>query len=139
MSNRSSPVLIRSAEPADLEPVSRLIEPYVAQRKLLPRSTEELAALIRCGFVAEMEGRVVGFAAVEIYSRKLAEMLCLAVAEHAQGLGIGRQLVQACVDRARQSQVKELMAITSSEDFLLGCGFHFTLPDQRKALFIRTS
>ena len=68
---------IRAARPDDIPQILELIEPYVAVRQLLPRTEEELAVLVRHGFIAERKGRVVGFAAVEIYSRKLAELQCL--------------------------------------------------------------
>ncbi|MGB7324458.1 MAG: N-acetylglutamate synthase, partial [Rubripirellula sp.] len=36
---------------------------------------------------------------------------------------------------AKDLNVMEVMAISSSEKFLQGCGFDFALPDQKKALF----
>jgi amino-acid N-acetyltransferase len=53
-------------------------------------------------------------------------------------MGVGRHLVDACVARARDLQILEVMAITSSEAFFLACGFDFTLPGEKKALFIQT-
>ena len=116
-----------------------LIEPYVQQRKLLPRTDSELLVLMQHGFVAISQGRIVGFAALEIYSRKIAEVQCLAVAEEFQGQGLGKHLVALCVNRAREQRVREVMAFTSSEHFLKACGFDFSLPEQRKAMFVRTS
>ncbi len=129
---------VRSAEVTDVPNISTLLEPHVARRILLPRSEEELRNLIRNGFVAELNGEIVGFVAVDIYSKKLAELQCLAVADRCQGMGIGKRLVQACVECTREHDVRELMAITAAEDFFEGCGFHYTLPDQKKALFIST-
>ena len=110
------------------------------QSLLLARTEAEIIELTRHGFVAEIpaendEARVVGFSAVEIYSPKLAELLCLAVHHDFQGTGVGKALVTACVDRASELGVMEVMAISSSEDFLKTCGFEFSLPDQKKALF----
>jgi N-acetylglutamate synthase-like GNAT family acetyltransferase len=101
-------------------------------------SSEELDLLVGDGFVAEEEGRIVGFAALEVYSKKLAELRSLAVAPGYQGLGLGRRLVEACVGRAREKNVLEVMAITSSDEFFLACGFDFTLPGEKKALFYQT-
>ena len=129
---------VRPAQVTDVPCIAALIEPHVARRILLPRTAEELRNLTRNGFVAESAGQIVGFVAVDIYSKKLAELQCLAVADGFQGMGIGQQLVQACVDCTRQHEVQELMAITAAEDFFGGCGFHYTLPDQKKALFIST-
>lgn len=130
--------LIRHATPSDLPAVSQFLTPFVARRQLLPRDEEELARLMRNGFLAEVEGRLVGFAAVEIYSKKLAEIQCLAVSEEVQRKGIGRELIRRCVQCSRDHGVLELMAISASEDFLRSCGFDYSLPDQKRALFIRT-
>ena len=136
------------------------MRPYVMQRLLLSRTQPEIIELTRHGFVAakvESDGpfegeaqlksdedteanhgqRIVGFSAVEIYSTKLAELQCLAVHHEYQGSGVGKALVARCVERARDLNVMEVMAISSSENFLLGCGFEFSLPDQKKALFCR--
>jgi len=106
--------------------------------KLLPRTYDELNDLLPSFFIAEMNGAIVGCAALEIYSRKLAEIRSLAVAPQVQGKGIGRLLVEACVQLAQEKNVLEVMAITSSEDFFKSCGFDFTLPGEKKALFYQT-
>lgn len=138
MSPAAHPILIRAAEITDAEAIEALVEPYVQRRILLRRSIEELRDLTRNGFVAEQNGRIVGFSAVDIYSKKLAELQCLAVTAEAQRQGIGKTLVQACIDCARKHQVLEVMAITAAEDFFRECGFDYALPDQKKALFINT-
>jgi N-acetylglutamate synthase-like GNAT family acetyltransferase len=130
--------VIRPARPEDGPAVSQFIEPFVARGVLLPRTTEELGELLRCGYIAEISGTVVGFAALEIYSRKLAEVRSLAVSEEYQGHGIGRRLVDACLECAKRQNVLEVMAITSSEQFFRACGFDFTLPGEKKALFFQT-
>ena len=137
----SSPVddfIIRPAHLSDAAAIEALVEPYVQQRILLRRSLDEIRDLTRNGFVAERDGNLIGFAAVDIYSRKLAELQCLAVASDSQRKGLGRRLVQACVDCARKHQVLELLAITAAEEFFRDCGFDYALPDQKKALFFNT-
>ena len=137
----SSPVddfTIRPSHLSDAADIEALVEPYVQQRILLRRSIEEIRDLTRNGFVAERDGRLIGFAAVDIYSKKLAELQCLAVAQDTQRKGIGRRLVQACIDCAKKHQVLELMAITAAEEFFRECGFDYALPDQKKALFVNT-
>lgn len=128
-------VTIRQATPTDAAAIHALMRPFVSQRKLLGRTEAEVIELTRHGFVAMKGHRCIGFSAVEIYSPKLAELQCLAVHPEAQRLGIGRRLVNECLDRARSLGVMEVLAISSSEDFLKSCGFDFSLPDQKKALF----
>jgi N-acetylglutamate synthase-like GNAT family acetyltransferase len=129
---------IRQATREDVSALELFIEPFVREGWLLPRTREELDELVTHGFIAEQDGGIVGFAALEIYSSKLGEIRSLAVSAELQGHGIGRRLVGACVERARERNVLEVMAITSSEGFFRTCGFDFTLPGERKALFIQT-
>src|SRR5690606_13182085 len=129
---------IRPARKDDVPGVHAFIRPYVAAGRLLERTMEELDLLVADGFVAEHEGRIVGFAALEIYSKKLAELRSLAVDDAFRGMGLGRRLVNACIERAREEHVFEVMAITSSEEFFRSCGFDFTLPGEKKALFLQT-
>jgi N-acetylglutamate synthase-like GNAT family acetyltransferase len=129
---------VRRATPADIPAIEAFIEPFVDEGKLLPRTYDELADLLPSFFIAEVDGAIVGCAALEIYSRKLAEIRSLAVSPAVQGKGIGRLLVGACVQLAQERNVLEVMAITSSEEFFKLCGFDFTLPGEKKALFYQT-
>lgn len=126
---------VRAAVEDDLVAVLGLLRPFVEQRKVLRRTKAETTALLNTGFVAVFEGEVIGFSAVEIYSKKLSEIQCLTVSEGHQGRGIGGTLVKHCVDLARQRGVMEVMAISSSEKFLHDLGFDYALPDQKRALF----
>lgn len=132
-------VIIRPALTSETEKIGTFITPFVEEGKLLPRTYSELEELAENLFIAEIDGEIVGCAALEIYSWKLAEVRSLAVSPQVQGLGIGRRLVAACVERARQNNILEVMAITSSEEFFKACGFDFTLPGEKKALFYQTS
>ena len=130
-----------SVRPARIEDVPALqdfIRPFVESDRLLPRTTGELTSLIEHGFIAELQNRIAGFASLEIYSAKLAEVRSLAVAPIHQGRGIGRRLIDACIERAKEHGVLEVMAITATEEFFQRCGFDYTLPGQKKALFIQT-
>ena len=131
-------ILVRPARGTDVRGLAELIAPFVERKILLPRTIDELALLLPNYFVAEDAGQIIGCAALEIYSAKLAELRSLVVAPGYQGHGIGKQLVEACVNKAREENVLEVMAITSSEEFFRTCGFDFTLPGEKKALFLQT-
>jgi amino-acid N-acetyltransferase len=132
-------VKIRTGHDGDIDRLIEFIRPFVEEGKLLPRTFDELEEWLPNCFVAEDEaGNIVGCAALEIYSKKLAEIRSLAVSPLVQGMGIGRGLVQACIDLAREKGVFEVMAVTSSENFFMSCGFDFTLPGEKKALFMQT-
>ncbi|WP_145424753.1 GNAT family N-acetyltransferase [Symmachiella dynata] len=134
----ASAIQVRHAEIGDAQALSEFITPFVNEGKLLPRTVDELMGLIPHCFLAEFEGRIIACAALEIYSAKLAEVRSLAVSTNFQRTGIGKRLVTTCVELARSKNVLEVMAVTSSEDFFKSCGFDFTLPGEKKALFVRT-
>jgi amino-acid N-acetyltransferase len=138
MANTSSgsSVAIRPSLPEDHHIIAGFLQPFMEARVLLTRTEEEIAKLAINGFLAQSDGVVVGFAAVEPYSRKLAELQCLAVAGGYRRQGIGRRLIQHCILRARELGIYELMAITSSEEPFRDCGFDYSLPLQKRALFV---
>jgi amino-acid N-acetyltransferase len=131
-------VTIRLATLEDIPQIVGLVKPFVDEGRLLPRTLDEFEDLLPNMYVADQLGEIIGAASLEIYSPKLAEVRSLAVAEKAQGMGIGKLLVQACVELARANNVLEVMAITSSDSFFIACGFDYTLPGEKRALFIQT-
>jgi len=129
---------IRQAHLEDLPDVEHFIRPFVQSGHLLPSTSAEWNDLAEHAFLAFQSDRLVGCAALQVYSHKLAEIRSLAVAAAAQKHGVGKQLVEACVQRAQELQILEVMAITSAESFFFSCGFDFTLPGEKKALFLNT-
>lgn len=138
-------MLVRPARSEDIPHIAHLIEPFVEEGKLLQRTYNEFDELLPNFFVAVAEAQdelgeahIVGCAALEIYSPKLAEIRSLAVSKTVQGRGVGRLLVAACVERAQERGILEVMAITASDSFFQNCGFDYTLPGLKRALFIQT-
>lgn len=133
------PVTVRPTRAADLSVVMSFLQPFMDQEFILPRTSVELELLLRYAFIAESGGEAVGFAAVEIYSKKLAEIQCLAVSEKCRRQGVGKLLVSRCVERAQTEKVREVMAITATEQLFQDCGFDYALPGQKRALFVQTT
>jgi amino-acid N-acetyltransferase len=137
--NESEPTcLIRPSTIEDFDRVEAFIRPFVESKWILPRTTEELNQLLPNGYIAEVNQVIAGFAALEVYSSKLAEIRSLCVDPNHQRIGIGRQLVEACIAKARERRVYEILVVTSSDEFSRRCGFDFTLPGEKKALFLQT-
>ena len=91
---------------------------------MIRRSMAELYQSIREFLVAvDDQNRVVGCVALHVFWADLAEIRCLAVAENVQGLGIGRRLVDACCEVARELEIKSIFALTSSTGFFERCGY----------------
>jgi len=135
------PAIVNSickAQESDLLSLSDFIKPFVDSGDILPRTFDELEDLLETSFIARVDGEIVGCAALEIYSKKLCEIRSLAVAPSARGMGVGKQLVAACVELALEQGIYEIMAISAAEDFFHACGFDFTLPNLKKAFFLQT-
>ena len=62
----------------DLQSVQDFLQFFMDQHLLLPRTSLELELLLKHAFIARTTEQIVGFAALEIYSKKLAEIQCLA-------------------------------------------------------------
>ena len=136
--DRSTEITFRDASAAEADTIRRYLQPFVDRNELLLRTPEQMNQLLQHGFVAEDQGRIIGFVALEIYSPKLAELQCLAVDPGYRGRRIGRRLVSRVIARAQQYSVKEVMAITSRDEVLRACGFDDCLPGSKAALFLRT-
>ena len=125
------------ADHNDLAEVQAFLLPFMDGRLLLRRTSLELELLLKHSFRAVNNDRMMGFCALEIYSKKLAEIQCLAVVADFRRLGIARKLVRSCIQRAKDEKVLELMAISSSDEMFMSCGFDYSLPNQKRAFFIQ--
>lgn len=74
-------------------------------------------------FVAESGGEIIGCCALQIYSKRLAEVRSLAVRPDWRGRGIAGRLVDACRTRGRERRVRQLFAVTSEPRFFESRGF----------------
>src|SRR5262245_53471547 len=66
-------------------------------------------------FVALRDGNVVGTAAITPHAPDEAELLKLAVAESERGRGLGRCLLNECIERARAMGTRRLVLVSSTK------------------------
>lgn len=74
-------------------------------------------------FVALEGGKVVGCAALVIYSKRLGEIRTVAVAEAFQGKGIATALIERTVRVAKRRKVYELLTVTGASELFAKHGF----------------
>jgi amino-acid N-acetyltransferase len=112
------------ASEADIPPISALNNAFAPQGLTLMRSQEFVENHLADYRVVRSPERVVlGCAALDDYSPSLAELVSLAVEPDAQGQGIGRILMKAIEDLARQRGYPEIFAVSFSERLFLGMGY----------------
>lgn len=85
-------------------------------------------------FVATVGGKVVGCCALQVYSKRLAEVRTLAVHPDFHDRGIASKLVEGCKQRASARGIKELFAVTSQIGFFEKLGFA-TFRREKTAMF----
>jgi argininosuccinate lyase/amino-acid N-acetyltransferase len=73
--------------------------------------------------VAVVDGKVVGCAALWIYTPQLAEIRSLGIDEAQQGRGIGREIVQYFLDLAKDLHIPKVFVLTRAPQFFEKCGF----------------
>ena len=115
--------MIRKAKIAEAKTIQKLINSFAKEGKLLPRSLSEIYDNLRDFFVFEEDGRILGVCALHICWEDLAEIRSLAVQEDAGRKGVGRQLVEACLEEAKELGVKEVFLLTYIPSFFRKLGF----------------
>lgn len=123
---RDDGLFVRRAEPGDAREIHDLLENYVAPGMLLPRTLKQVYRSIRDFIVVIDGGRIVGCAALRIYSAELAEVGALAVADGYHGTGLGRRLVETLVHDARALGLHRAFALTLQDGFFHRVGFATT-------------
>ena len=127
--NKLSPhynrLVIRRATIADVPSLGRIINDAAEFGLMLPKSLATLYENVREFQVVEDEatGRVVGVCGLSVIWANLAEVVSLAVEPSQRGRGLGRRLVEACLDEARQLGIPRVMSLTYERAFFERLGF----------------
>lgn len=121
-------VTVRKARIDDASEIYAMVARHAAREVMLERSIENIYDNLRDFFVVEAavdaENGVVGVCSLHIWGSELAEIRSLAVDPSASGAGIGRSLVDACMNEARAMGLKRLFALTYVTGFFEHLGFH---------------
>lgn len=130
--SRTADVEVRPAEKGDMADIRELIKLFPQQ--LVQQNLPRLASF----FVASVGGRVVGCCALQIYSKRIAEVRSLAVHPDFQDRGVASKLVGCCVERTLARGVRELFAVTSQASFFEQLGFK-TFRREKTAMFYEST
>lgn len=117
---------VRAARAPDIAAMLALINRYAAEDRMLERTAPFLEANLADFLVADDAGRFLGCGALATLTGDLAEVRSLAVAPDAAGRGVGKAIVDACVQRARDRGLRRVFALTLVPDFFTKCGFTLT-------------
>ncbi len=118
------PLTIRKASMSDIHPLLELINGYAAKGVMLPRTEFEMSENIRDFTLVYSGESLYGCGALHFYSPTVGEVRSLAVHPEVKSQGIGRVLVQALEEEARQFHLQSIFAFTYVEKFFARLGFN---------------
>lgn len=123
---RKSAVEIHPATLGDVDDIARIIAYWAREGENLPRDESSIVKQIQDFVVAKQGEAVTGCASLMVYNRNLAEIRSLGVLPLSHGKGGGSAIVRACVERAKQLQLKTVFVLTRVPDFFARHGFVVT-------------
>jgi amino-acid N-acetyltransferase len=117
-------MIIRKAVVADVSEIKKLIEPFVKDRLILPKSLHSLYSSLRDFWImTDDAGRFIGCSAVQVCWDEVGEVRTLAVRKDMQGRGYGLELVRNCINEAKELGLKKIFTLTYKEGFFKKAGF----------------
>ena len=91
----------------DIPQMQALVTAEVKDGIILNRTEDEVATNIRSYVLAKDEGRLVGYTALHIHSKRLAEIRSLIVDESYRGQSVGKRMVEFTLREAKELGVEE--------------------------------
>lgn len=112
------------AKLSDIPQMQSLVAKEVKEGVILNRSEDEVATNIRSYVLAKEGEKIVGYTALHIHSKRLAEIRSLIVDEAYRGQHIGQRMVKFTLDEARTLGVEEdVLVLTYLPGFFQHLGF----------------
>ena len=116
-------VVVRAAKTSDVKGIRKLIDTYAPQRRILSKETVTLYESVQEFVVAADGDDVVGCGAMHVLWEDVAEVRTVAVSEALRGKGVGHQILEQLIDRARAVGVKKIFCLTFETKFFGRHGF----------------
>jgi len=114
---------VEKAKISDVAQMHKLINYFAGKEEMLARSLSEMYENIRDYFVVRQGEQMIACAALHVNWSDLAEIKSLAVAEDNQKQGIGAQLVEACLNEAKELGIPTVFCLTYKPAFFEKFGF----------------
>ena len=117
-------ITLRKAIIGDVGRIQALVNHYASKETMLGLSLSEIYDQIRDFTVAEGPRRsLIGVCALHVIWDDLAEIRSLAVDPKIRRRGVGRSLVERCLEEARGLQIPKVFALTYQAEFFGRIGF----------------
>ena len=114
---------VRPARTSDIKGIHSLIANFASDGRMLQKETVTLYESVQEFMVAVEDGVVVGCGALHVLWEDLAEVRSVAIAETLRGKGIGNQILERIIDRARELGLARIFCLTFETRFFGRHGF----------------
>ena len=114
---------IRPARTQDIPGIRALIDTYTLGGRVLNKETVMLYEDVQEFTVAVDGNEVVGCGALHVLWEDLAEVRTVAVVDNLKGQGVGHQILEAIINRARTVGVSRVFCLTFETAFFARHGF----------------
>ncbi len=118
---------IRKAVIRDADTIQKMVNRLAGQGAMLAIALSDVFEHIRDFWVVEKGGEVVGTCALHVIWEDLGEVRSLAVDPCCRDLGVGRALVEKCLEEAAGLHLGRVFALTYQEEFFRHMGFDVKL------------
>ena len=123
MAGEKGSLTVRKAHIGDAAAIRGLVNVQAAEGLMLALSLPQVFEGIR-DFTVALEGeKMIGACALRVVWEDLGEIRSLAVDSCCRDLGVGRILVERCLDEARELRLGRVFALTYQADFFRRMGF----------------
>lgn len=125
-------MIVRKAGIKDVKEIQKIINFFAKKDLMLARSLNELYENLRDFWVVAEKKKVLGCCALHVSWDDLVEIKSLAVSPEYHEKGLGRKLVNVCLNEAKQLQAKKVFVLTYKPEYFRRFGFrrveHAKLP-----------
>lgn len=116
-------IVVRPAITSDVKGIRELIANFSAQGQMLQKETVTLYESVQEFVVAVEDGKVIGCGALHVLWEDLAEVRSVAISEKLRGKGIGHQILERIIERARDLGLQRIFCLTFETQFFGRHGF----------------
>ena len=114
---------VRPARTSDIKAIHKLIVDFASGGRMLQKETVTLYESVQEFMVAVEDGKVVGCGALHVLWEDLAEVRSVAITENLRGNGIGNQILERIIERARDLGLSRIFCLTFETKFFGRHGF----------------
>ncbi|MCH9738232.1 MAG: amino-acid N-acetyltransferase [Actinomycetia bacterium] len=116
-------IQIRPARTSDVREIRNIIDSFSTDGSLLSKATVTIFENIQEFLVAAEGDRIIGCGALHVMWEDLAEVRTLAVVPDRSNEGIGSQLLEQLLDKARALGIRRVFCLTFRKEFFGHHGF----------------